>query len=326
LDIRTIQQARQTNLAEYLLGVNVPLVKNGSRYRHKEHDSLVFTRNAYYWNSRAEHGNAIDYLVRHMNMGFVNAVLALAKTPKINQAPTQPKIFEINETELNNSHNKVKLYLRKNRFIGITSIDWLINKRLLFQERQTNNAFFLIRDENDNCVGAEIQGTADKRFKGIKANSKYGYGFNVRFTDDGTFDYALFFESAIDLISFMDYKHVYEGKGLERCALISMAGLKMNVLKHSLQVFDGVLIPPKVVLCVDNDNAGLAFKKEVKRANIPYIDRSPHPNFKDWNEQLADTVRSQRPIGRLMSYSAGSRTERFGHDINEQTILKSADR
>ena len=59
-----IQKARQTNLAEYLTSIGIPLKREGNRYRHKEHESLIFTENAYYWNSKQQKGNAIDYLVQ----------------------------------------------------------------------------------------------------------------------------------------------------------------------------------------------------------------------------------------------------------------------
>jgi hypothetical protein len=303
LEKETIQRARQANLAEYLLRVGVPLAKSGNRYR-QEHDSLVFAGNAYFWNSRGEHGNAIDYLTRHMNFSFVSAVSALAGgsvgeyVP--NHLPTEKKNFEFFQANFNKSYDKVTSHLRKVRCISKDLISLLIEEKLLFQESHSNNAFFPMYDENGHCVGGERQGTTPKRFKGISAGSKSGYGFNVKFSSNDTFDYALFFESAIDLISFIDYKQTYEGKDLDKCILISMAGLKLNTIKHTLKAFKDNL---GVVLCVDNDPAGHSFKNEINQANITYIDRSPHNDFKDWNEQLINKVQSMKPIARLMDYS-----------------------
>jgi len=56
--------ARQADLAAYLIARGEPLKPSGTRYKHAEHDSLVFTGNAYYWNAHKEHGNAIDFLQR----------------------------------------------------------------------------------------------------------------------------------------------------------------------------------------------------------------------------------------------------------------------
>lgn len=295
MDKATIQKARQANLAEYLLRVGVPLVRCGSRYKHKEHDSLVFTENAYYWNSRQEHGNAIDYLVGYMNMSFIEAVLALINMPSVNKTYSS-NIFDLKKISLLDNQDKVKRYLNKTRDISYGVIHHLTENGLLLEEQRTNNAIFPIYDENNACVGAEVQGITKKRFKGVKSGSKYGYGFNVGFSDNNTYDYALFFESAIDLMSFIDYKLNLEKKSLKGCILISMAGLKENILKHTLKAFQGKLTP---VLCVDNDSAGAAFKRELEKMNISYIERCPDVKFKDWNEQLKSV--KQKPISRLLN-------------------------
>jgi len=100
---------------------------------------------------------------------------------------------------------------------------------------------------------------------------------------DNVFDYALFFESAIDLISFIDLKMNHEKKSLNRCILVSMSGLKLNIIEHTLKVFKGSLT---VVLCVDNDSAGAEFKKKVENAGVKYVENLPNKQYKDWNEQL----------------------------------------
>ena len=294
-----IKKARQANLAKYLIDAGIPLIRNGNRYKHSEHDSLTFTENAYYWNSRQEHGNAIDYLVKYMNMDFIAAVDALTNSarevvPLLNNTVTT---FDISQILTNPDTQKVKTYLYRQRKIGHDTIEHLIENNLLQQEQRTNNALFLIYDEKNQCVGAEMQGITAKRFKGIKANSKYGYGFNIRISDDNCFDYALFFESAIDLISFMDYKQNYEKKPLSRCLLISMSGLKLNVVRHMTSAFAG---KPKPVICVDNDAAGDAFIADLEQENVDFMLCRPDDSHKDWNDQIAAIKSVSTPIARLM--------------------------
>jgi len=297
MDRETIQRARQADLSQYLMSIGVPLIRNGIRWKHKEHDSLTFTENAYYWNSRQEHGNAVDYLTKYMDMSFQDAVTALIGFSSVDREPVLTKDFELGKMELSRSIDRVKRYLNKSRFVGYNVVDYLIENKLLCQEVKTNNALFLMYDENHNCVGAEAQGITLTRFKQIKAGSKYGYGFNVPFSDNGSFDFALFFESAIDLISFIDHKMNCKKKSLKRCLLVSMAGLKVNILKHTLKAFKGPLRP---VICVDNDKAGAAFTKNLKEENIAFILRQPDERYKDWNEQVTAEKKDNKAILRLI--------------------------
>ena len=234
-----------------------------------------------------------------MDMSFTNAVLALTNTnkPSLTQPIASTKSFVLDSESLNPNLHKAKTYLTQKRHIETNIIDYLVQRKLLFQDRQSNNIVFPMYDENNNCVGAELQGVTEKRFKGIMKDSKYGYGFNIRFANDNTFNYALFFESAIDLISFIDYKRNIQNKSLDRCILISMADLKMNVVKHTLKTFKC----NKVVLCVDNDQAGQKFWDDVDiELDMDIMNGSPDANYKDWNEQLAAVKRRSAPIGRLL--------------------------
>lgn len=249
-----IQRARQANLPKYLLSAGVPLIRNGSRYNHAEHDSLVFTDNAYFWNSIQDRGNAIDYLTKHMGMNFKEAVTALTQIKTAEPRPV--RAFEWGDISVYRTPDSVVRYLDKTRHINLCIIEWLLKQKLLFQEERTNNAIFPMYDENNIIVGAELKGITNKPFHGVAQDSKYGYGFNVRFSEDNNFDYALFFESPIDLLSYVDYKIYHKKEKFNRCILISMAGLKINILKHSLKTFAPNAKP---ILCVDNDTAGQNF-------------------------------------------------------------------
>jgi len=142
--------------------------------------------------------------------------------------------------------------------------------------------FFSIYDELGVRVGAEICGTLSSiRFKSMERGSRYGYGFNVRFSNDSTFDYILFFESALDLISFVDIARNFYGKSLARCILVSLSGLRHDIFFNSLSVFTGL-----PVLCIDNDAAADAFIRGLQEKSVAFMLRRPLISFKDWNEQL----------------------------------------
>jgi hypothetical protein len=272
--------ARQADIAAYLLARGEPLKPSGSRYKHAEHDSLVFTGNSYYWNARKEHGNAIDFLQRFYKMSFREAIAELTSGNYSTLPPAEPRSFDFNKIELAPDMERVILYLNKTRGISVELITELIRRCRLFQEAKTNNAIFPIYD-GGGIVGAEVVGTMpEKRFKGIKNGSKYGCGYNLSFGDKTT--YALFFESSIDLLSFVDLARM-RGRGLESCRLTSLAGLKQPVFDHAMHSLGEQARP---VLCVDNDQAGAHFMQAVQAANAGVMVCQPDPAYKDWNDWL----------------------------------------
>lgn len=152
-------------------------------------------------------------------------------------------------------------------------------------EKEIHNAIFAVKDENGEVVGAEAVGTlsyGNYRFKAIKNGSKSGYGYSTGQRADPR--YILFFESAVDLLSFVTIKQAEENP-LDGCMLVSMAGLKAGIVKNTLEVFGESAQP---VFCVDNDEAGSEFisanLEKFPRARV----RQPDKSYKDWNDQLLD--------------------------------------
>ena len=276
-----IKQARQADLAHYLICKGYRLIKNGTRYRHPDHNSLVFTKNSYYWNSRSETGNSIDYLVKHLGYDFTTAVYELTKEKNI-PGPPSVECFNIDNLKLTkNNYNRAFAYLNKTRYVDNNIITYLIDNNCLFMDDH-NNIVFPIYDENNKIVGAELQGTLTyKKFKGISKNSKYGYGFNIRTSHQPK--KAFFFESAIDLISFYQLCEYCFLENIDNSILISMAGLKPNIVKCTLKAFE---IDFKPIFCVDNDEAGQAFINAFKSQNKAYEVYLPPDDYKDWNEYL----------------------------------------
>ena len=277
--------ARQADLAAYLIARGEKLIPSGpSRYKHADHDSLVFTGNAFYWNSRGEKGNAIDFLQSFYNLTFREAVTELTRGSEKNIGIPQPaapeRPFDFAKIELAPDMERVITYLTETRGISRRLVDELIATKRLYQEARTNNAVFPIYD-NGTVVGAELNGTmSGKRFKGVKTGSKYGCGYNLTFGDETAF--ALFFESSVDLLSFIEISRM-RGKDLAGCRLTSLAGLKKNIFDHTMHSLGEQAVP---VLAVDNDEAGTAFVRSVQAASAGALVRQPAAGFKDWNDQL----------------------------------------
>jgi hypothetical protein len=297
----TIRRARQTHLAEYLISKGEPLIRSGTRYRHADHESLVFTDNAFYWNSRNDKGNAVDFLMRHRDMDFNTAVYELTNATIGQESENDGRDSKKSngfmlDIDIAPDMRRAIAYLAKARGIDYSIIKQLIDNKLLYQEVQkvvspktdepieVHNIVFPIYDENNVIVGAELQGTLtdpSKRFKGVKNGSKYGYGYNVNPTQSKKIKFVLFFESAVDLLSFWDIKKI-EGKTLDNCLLVSLMGLKENVFRLMVSLFEGA----KPYLCVDNDEAATSFTRIIMSNTDGVYIHAPEPEFKDWNDQL----------------------------------------
>ena len=325
-----IDNARNTNLAGYLLRKGVPLVRNGRRYKSEVHDSLVFTDNSYFWNSKQDNknpkeykGNAIDFLTRHMGFQFneavreltgiditngLNAASHLIPEKGINTRAEIKKMTPLNSFSLDNltlekDTRRTAAYLNKTRHIDNMVIKKLFDAKYLYQQYvkhadkdnrdiEAHNILFPMYDEKGEVVGAETAGTlsyAGKRFKGVEEGSKYGYGFNIILNLSGLFDRTApisklyFFESSIDLISFIEL----EGKKdnlLSNSPLVSMAGLKKAVFDNMIKNFK--CENAEKYICVDNDTAGLNFTALIKDEDPDMKILSPIGENKDWNEQL----------------------------------------
>lgn len=291
-----IKQARQTNLANYLLNRGETLIKDGTRrYKHAEHSSLVFTDNAFVWNSEGLKGNAIDFVMKFYGLSFKEALTELTNTnldtkkelapaTKLKQVPVSTNVSSsFSLPQLSDKMRRAFAYLIKTRKIDTEIVQSLAKHKKLLQD-QRGNIVYPWYNEKQEIVGAELNGTlTDKRFKGIVAGSQYGYGYNLKFGLFQKENNIYFFESTIDLLSFWS---LYKGK-TRGMMLVSMAGLKKEVIEGFLSRFER---PLNVHLCVDADDAGKAFIEAVQaQIKAEYI---PVPECKDWNEYLQ--IKKQR--------------------------------
>jgi hypothetical protein len=303
-----LHQARQTDIVEWLRQNDPALYgklrRVGSEYTLEDMDSIRIDGHKWYRFSQDTGGNAIDFLTHIYNISDKEAIIRLTGVDLTGKEKSAPKPkedgakekkeeppragnvreFDFNAIELNADQRRVIAYLTKNRGISAAVVLDEIKQKRLFQEAGTGNAIFAMLDETGAIVGADCVGTLSfTRFKGIKTGSKYGYGYNTGERQEPR--YILYFESAIDLLSFITIERE-RGKPLTGCLLVSMAGLKAAIVGQTLKVFGESAARP--VFCVDNDNAGNRFIAEILLAYPNAIVRQPDKDYKDWNDQLLE--------------------------------------
>lgn len=283
-----IRCASEVNLVEWLRQNNVHLIRAGQWWYIKGHDSFRIQGNKWFRNSQGIGGKSIDFLVAYYGVTLKDAVdmLLTGNHSSCNDLSVKEKNLSANPGFSAGSlirsadAKRVIAYLVKTRGFPYPIVSAELRKGMLFQEAQTANAIFAMTDQTGNITGAEVIGTlAHIRFKGIKAGSSSGYGYSYGQKKNPR--YLLFFESGVDLLSFVAISQTLN-KSLAACLLVSMAGLRQGTVKNLLRIYPNVT----PVLCVDNDIAGRNFICRICSAYPKTIIRQPDPPFKDWNDQL----------------------------------------
>lgn len=286
------ERAAFVNLPQFLMAHGFDLKKVGREYVWKNHDSLHIKdngpgeRGAWFRFSEDKGGDNIGFLREYMGMSFVDAVEALTGehidriyTPSrtYEQKPKTVTARELSLAEADNAR-RVFAYLCKTRGLDYDLVASLVRQGVIAQEEKTGNVLFKYYDDQGKIIGAEKVGTSTEyKFKGIATGSAAGHGFEVV---RGTGEKAFFFESAIDMLSYLQM----HDKELTDCRLVSMMGVKPNIvldtmLRHNIS-------PENVFLCSDNDTAGNDFAQRLQE-QYPDMKRVITPDtYKDWNDML----------------------------------------
>ena len=286
------ERAAFVNLPQFLMAHGFDLKKVGREYVWKNHDSLHIKdngpgeRGAWFRFSEDKGGDNIGFLREYMGMSFVDAVEALTGehidriyTPSrtYEQKPKTVTARELSLAEADNCR-RVFAYLCKTRGLDYDLVASLVRQGVIAQEEKTGNVLFKYYDDQGKIIGAEKVGTSTEyKFKGIATGSAAGHGFEVV---RGTGEKAFFFESAIDMLSYLQM----HDKELTDCRLVSMMGVKPNIvldtmLRHNIS-------PENVFLCSDNDTAGNDFAQRLQE-QYPDMKRVITPDtYKDWNDML----------------------------------------
>lgn len=288
-----IERANYVNLPQFLMMNGFDLKKVGREYVWKEHDSLHIKDNAsgergqWFRFSENKGGDNISFLREYMNMSFADAVEALtgeyidrtytAPTRTYQTKPIQQTARELSLAEADN-FRRVFAYLCKTRGLDYDLISSLVKSGVIAQEQKTGNVLFKYYDENGKIIGAEKVGTStEHKFKGIATGSAGGHGFEIV---RGSGENAFFFESAIDMLSYLQM----HDKELTNCRLVSMMGVKPNIVLDTMRRHN--ISPENVFLCSDNDTAGIEFADRL-REEYPEMKRIiTSDTYKDWNDML----------------------------------------
>ena len=263
-----IAKAKQVDLLTYLATCEPQELVRETRTQWctKTHDSLKISNGFWNWCSVGIGGkNAVDYMEKVQNIPYPLSAKIVAdrmnmKTPVVIE--TKEKITEkhLILPEKNSNEDIVKQYL-KSRGIDQEILQKCIEKHLIYEEKNYHNVVFVGYDEFGNAKYAGCRATNSSKFKNDATGSSKNYSF--RLESNIKTDTIYIFEGAIDLLSFASFFKLY-GQNWEDKTMISLAGVYQpaKLIKESKvpiainKYLDKHPEIKKIVLCLDNDEAG----------------------------------------------------------------------
>ena len=285
------EKAKLVSLVEYLKSRGHEFKKEGYRYRHTVHDSLIISEDSkWFWNSRGIFGtNAISYLHQAEGMSIPEAVLELNKETHAAIQPcekAEPRQKDSRSFVLPKSADDFRrafTYLNITRGIDQEIICSLMQAKKIYESLPYHNIVFLGFDETGAPRHAAVCGTytkgSQRSFKGELPGSDKTCGFHM----PGASKTVYVFESPIDAMS--------------HATLLKQAGEDW-ALDHRLSLcctWDGALSRflkhhdiEKIMFCLDNDAAGntASDKYTCKYFDMGFDVERIKPILKDFNEDL----------------------------------------
>lgn len=288
------ERANSVDLVDFLQRQSEELLPSGREKRLASDHSITVRGNRWYDHSTGKGSYAIDLVKRLYNLPFPEAVSLLLggeqgveyRQHSGNREQEQRKPFAL--PPAHTDMRRVFAYLIKQRCISREVLSEFAREKLLFEDGEYHNAVFVGVDENGVARHAHKKSTATG--SGFRINvegSDPAYSFH--YLSKNPYPHRLFvFEAPIDLLSYISL----HPQNWKNASYVALNGVSEKPILKLLELYPQL---DHVVLCLDNDEAGLNAASRIHRTlqqrdfeNAEY-DISAH---KDWNDDLK-ALRSQ---------------------------------
>lgn len=282
------EQARRTDLANFLISHGEKVRKSGSEYEWLDGSQKVTIRgHLWYHQYEQKGGDAVDFVCRFYNKDYAEAVEMLLNNCG-GQIITSPSIekehkpFEL--PPRNDRMSRVFSYLLLTRGIDKDVLFEFVRKKMIYESADYHNAVFVGYDLNGIPRHAHKRGTVTSNsYKGNVAGSQLEFSFHWH----GTSDKMFLFEAQIDMLSYISMHK----DNWQRHSYAASCSVSDRVLFQCLKDNPNI---KNVFLCFDNDEAGqIANKRIADKLNSMNIKSEiPIPIHKDWNEDILNGERT----------------------------------
>lgn len=284
-----IEQANNVNIIDYARsqGYN-PIKISNSSYKIPGYGGLFISCDGRKWNwfSQNKGGGTIQFVMEMAGKSWVDSVKELLGIEHSENSYLHLKSSskEVKEKlvlpERNDTYKHLFAYLIKTRHIDPEVVADLVDKKMLYEDRN-RNCVFVGYNEKEEPAYASRRGTRTHKeaFRGDVKNSDKSYPFCLK----GGSSALCVFEAPIDLMSYLSLLKVHGVKDFNH-HLISLGGVAESALERYLKDNQDM---DTIVLCLDNDKAGNAASQKIKEHyGARYKILRHRPNRKDFNEDL----------------------------------------
>ena len=276
------EQARRTDLANFLISHGEKVKKSGSEYEWFDGSQKVTIRgHLWYHQYEQKGGDAVDFVRRFYNKDYAEAVEILLDNcggQIITSPPIEKEHKPFKLPPRNDRMSRVFSYLLLTRGIDKDVLYEFVRRKMIYESADFHNAVFVGYDSSGKPRHAHKRGTVTyNSYKGNVAGSQPEYSFHF----NGTSDKIFLFEAPIDMLSFMSM-HKDNWKSDSYAASCSVSD---RVLFQCLKGNPNI---KNVFLCFDNDEAGQTANKRIadKLNKLNIQNEILIPTHKDWNEDL----------------------------------------
>jgi len=280
------QRANTVDLADFLQRQGEQLMRSGSEWRWKRHDSVTIRGNRWFRHSSKQGGFAIDFVQEFYGLPFPDAVSLLIggeqgtafKQSDKNTSVPERKNFVL--PEANKDMHRVYAYLLKQRHIDRDVLTHFAREKKVYEDSEYHNAVFVGFDENGTARHAHKRGTHSNAsgYRGNVEGSDPKYSFN----HIGISDALYVFEAPIDMLSYI----TLHKSGWQQHSYVSLNGVAEHAMLHLLSENNHLV---NVIMCLDHDPAGIeAADRLAEILNGKGYGRVSclQSAYKDWNEDI----------------------------------------
>ncbi|MBC5727020.1 DUF3991 domain-containing protein [Ruminococcus sp. NSJ-71] len=276
------EQARRTDLANFLISQGEKVKKSGSEYEWLDGSQKVTIRgHLWYHQYEQKGGDAVDFVRRFYNKDYAEAVEMLLNNGGgqiVNLQTTEREQKPFILPPRNDRMSRVFSYLLLTRGIDKDVLFEFVRNRMIYESADFHNAVFVGYDSSGKPCHAHKRGTVTSNsYKGNVTGSQPEYSFHF----NGTSEKIFLFEAPIDMLSFISmHKENWQENSYAASCSVSDRVL-FQCLKDNPNI-------KNVFLCFDNDEAGQTANKRIadKLNKLNIQNEILIPTHKDWNEDL----------------------------------------